>query len=297
MNNTNQNLPAPSPAQTAALALRENLAAIPFSRETGVQIASIGNAFALSELVLKAGFAPKGSTAESLTLAMLEGASIGLNPLQAVQGISVVNGRPALWGDALVAVVKGSPVFGGERIEAIADERNPDRSGVRVTVWRKGDEENAHAEQFTIGDAKRAGLWGKPGPWTQYPRTMLRHRAVALAYRQTFADVLKGVRYAEEERDAAETPVAPATTAPAPIQPETPAPVAKKRASRLRAALNIEDAVASPAEPPAPPSPEPEPTFAPGGEPATAPETAPSAPQDAQEAPPPKFTEDLPFTA
>ena len=293
MNNTNTNTPAPVPAQTAALALRENLAAIPFSRETGVQIASIGNAFALSELVLKAGFAPKGSTAESLTLAMLEGASIGLNPLQAVQGISVVNGRPALWGDALVAVVKGSPVFGGERIEAFTDNERPDNSGVRVTVWRKGDEANAHAEQFTIADAKRAGLWGKQGPWTQYPRTMLRHRACALAYRQTFADVLKGVRYAEEERDAAETPVAPATPAPAPIQPETPAPVAKKRASKLRAALSIpEEAVeVAPAAAPAP-----EPVFAPGGD-EVAPEKAPGAPQDAQEAPPAKFTEDLPFTA
>ena len=221
-------------------AIRDNLSAIPLAPGKAVELQNIGNAFALGELVVKAGFAPKGSTVESCVVAMIEGATIGLNPLQAVQGISVVNGRPALWGDALVAVVKGSPVFGGERIEWIkgGDE---DGFGCRVTVWRKGDEANPTADQFTVADAKRARLWDKEGPWKQYPRTMLRHRAVALAYRQAFADVLKGVRYAEEERDNAETPEAAPprrTINVTPQDEETPQP-RKPRADRLRAALDI----------------------------------------------------------
>ena len=66
----------------------------------------------------------------------------------------------------------------------------------------------------------------------------------------------------------------------------SPVPADAQKSAKLRAALGIEEAVEVPEQ-----------TFAPGGEQAPAPETAPSAPQDAQEAPPPKFTEDLPFTA
>ena len=244
-------------------AIRDNLSAIPLAPGKAVELQNIGNAFALGELVVKAGFAPKGSTVESCVVAMIEGATIGLSPLQA---ISVVNGRPSLWGDALVAVVKGSPVYGGERIEWIkgGDE---DGFGCRVTVWRKGDEENPTADQFTVADAKRAKLWDKEGPWKQYPRTMLKHRAVALAYRQAFADVLKGVRYAEEERDNAEPPeAAPAarrTINVTPSDEETPQP-SKPRADRLRAALDI-------------------PTTLPDPSPAA--QEAPSAPSDAKTPP------------
>lgn len=216
-------------------AIRENLSAIPLAPGKAVALQNIGNAFALAELVVKAGFAPKGSSVESCVVAMIEGATIGLNPLQAVQGISVVNGRPALWGDALVAVVKGSPVYGGERIEWIKGG-DDDAFGARVTVWRSGDEANPTTDQFTVADAKRAGLWGKPGPWQQYPRTMLKHRAVALAYRQAFADVLKGVRYAEEEMDNVETPQPKRTIN---ITPQENRPEAPAMSNKLRAALDI----------------------------------------------------------
>ena len=220
-------------------ALRQQLAAIPFSRETGIQLRDIGNACALAELLVKAGFAPKGASVEYATVAILDGAMLGLNPMQAIQGIAVVNGRPCLYGDAFAAVVKSSPVFGGEKIETIG---SGDEAGIRVTVWRKGGEETPTVEQFTVADAKRAGLWGKQGPWTQYPRQMLKHRALGFAYRQAFPDVLKGIRMAEEERDVIDvTPIAGGQVAPL----DRADPIAPKQKSKLRAALAL------PAEKPA----------------------------------------------
>ena len=51
---------------------------------------------------------------------------------------------------------------------------------------------------FSVADAKKAGLWSKSGPWTQYPRRMLQMRARSFALRDVFADVLKGT-YSHEE--------------------------------------------------------------------------------------------------
>jgi hypothetical protein len=46
---------------------------------------------------------------------------------------------------------------------------------------------------FTSDDAKRAGLWQKPGPWSQYPKRMLTIRARAFALRDAFPDILAGL--------------------------------------------------------------------------------------------------------
>lgn len=252
-------------------ALRGNLENIPLAPGKAVQLQNIGNAFAFAGLVVKAGFAPKGATVESSVVAMIHGARLGLDPLAAVQGIAVVNGRPTLWGDQLAAAVKGSSVFGGERVEYFG---TGDDAGCRVTVWRKGDEANPTVETFTVRDANRAGLWGKPGPWKQYPRQMLFNRARAFAYRHAFPDALMGMRFREEEEDAA-----PVDVTPAPAIKPVPADEAPKppRRSKLRAALDIPDAEIVP-EPP------PERVFAPAGE-ETPPETPVDAPSNAQDEP------------
>jgi hypothetical protein len=67
--------------------------------------------------------------------------------------------------------------------------------------------------RFSVADAKKAGLWGKSGPWTQYPRRMLQLRARGFALRDAFPDVLKGLVTAEEAQDY------PATE-PAMIRPQ-----------------------------------------------------------------------------
>jgi hypothetical protein len=55
--------------------------------------------------------------------------------------------------------------------------------------------------RFSMADAKRAGLAGKAGPWTQYPGRMLTLRARGFALRNAFADALRGLITAEEAQD------------------------------------------------------------------------------------------------
>jgi hypothetical protein len=97
--------------------------------------------------------------------------------------------------------------------------------------------------RFSVADAKRAGLWGKSGPWTQYPRRMLQLRARGFALRDAFPDVLKGLVTAEEAQDypateAAKEAAKPPTpsvvkvTAAAPVVPEDPMGKARLAVSR-----------------------------------------------------------------
>tara|TARA_R110002020_G_scaffold37892_1_gene114463 strand:- start:30 stop:494 length:465 start_codon:yes stop_codon:yes gene_type:complete len=84
--------------------------------------------------------------------------------------------------------------------------------------------------------AKKAKLWGKPGPWTQYPARMLQVRARAMALRDQFADVLSGIHIGEEVRDIpngngngngkkSKTVALPAAEVIAAPEPEPAAPV------------------------------------------------------------------------
>lgn len=133
----------------------------------------------------------KGKPANCL-IAMQWGAELGLKPLQALQNLAIINGRPALWGDAVIALVRSSPLC-----EYITES---DDGGTAVCrVKRRGESEEVRT--FSMDDAKVAGLLGKAGPWTQYPKRMRQMRARAFALRDVFADVLRGMPIAEEIMD------------------------------------------------------------------------------------------------
>lgn len=125
-------------------------------------------------------------------IAMQWGAELGLKPLQALQNLAVINGRPALWGDAVIALVRSSPLC-----EFVIE--TDDGSTATCRVKRRGEPEQQRT--FSMDDARAAGLLGKSGPWTQYPRRMRQMRARAFALRDVFPDVLRGMPMAEEVMD------------------------------------------------------------------------------------------------
>jgi hypothetical protein len=131
---------------------------------------------------------------ESVFVAVQYGLEVGLSPISAVQNIAVVNGRPTIWGDAMLGLVRGSGLLSS--ISEVTTGEGDATTAV-CTVTRR-DDPGETVGKFSVSDAKRAGLWGKAGPWTQYPRRMLQMRARGYALRDKFADVLKGL-YAREE--------------------------------------------------------------------------------------------------
>lgn len=175
-------------------------------------------AWRIANAVVKAGMAPRGlETSEKAMVAIMHGMEVGMTPMAALQSIAVVNGRPTIWGDGAIGLVRGSGKceWIKERIEG-----DGDNMVAICDVKRKGEADPIRAT-FSVADAKKAGLWGKQGPWQQYPKRMLAMRARAFALRDGFADILRGLGIAEEVQD---TPAPDARSVTPPSPPRAPSP-------------------------------------------------------------------------
>lgn len=126
-------------------------------------------------------------------IAMQMGAEIGLQPLQAVQNIAVINGKPTVYGDALMAIVRSHP-----ECESVKEGYDESKKLCWCKVKRKGQDEQVR--YFSMQDAEQAGLLNR-GPWKQYTRRMLQMRARSWALRDVFADALCGFMPREEVED------------------------------------------------------------------------------------------------
>lgn len=145
-------------------------------------------------LTLAPGTDKKPATLGEVIIKLRTGRRLGLCEEEALSGILVVNNRPSVWGDTMLALVyaSGKCEYVKEYTEGQGDELTAvcevKRVGAPAPIVRK----------FSVRDAKRAGLWNKSGPWQNYPERMLTMRPRAFALRDGFADVLRGVGMVEE---------------------------------------------------------------------------------------------------
>jgi len=159
------------------------------------EITSLQQAMDFAKLIADSDLAPKDYKGKpgNVLIAIQMGAEIGLKPLQSLQNIAIINGRPCVWGDAMIGLVQNHPLC-----EYIHEELKNDTA--YCIVKRRGDVEE-HVVKFSRDDAKKAGLLGKAGTWQQYPDRMLQMRARGFALRDKFADILKGIAIREEVED------------------------------------------------------------------------------------------------
>lgn len=184
---------------------------------------NLEEAFQFANMLADSSIVPKDFIGKpgNILVAMQWGMELGLKPLQAMQNIAVINGRPSLWGDAVLALVLASPLC--EYIEEWEENGT-----AFCKVKRRGKPEDI--QRFGDEEAKKAGLIGKQGPWSQYPQRMKKMRARSFAVRDNFADVLKGIQIAEEVGDyPPERDITPAR--------QTPAQIAQSAAEKARPAL------------------------------------------------------------
>lgn len=196
----------------------------------GFAPATLDEAMRFSDMLASSSMVPKAyqGKPQDILVCVQWGYEMGLAPMQALQNIAVINGKPSVYGDAAMALVQASPVCEGVE-EYIEGEGTPNPVAVCV-AHRKG--RKPVTAKFSVEDAKRAGLWGKQGPWQAYPKRMMQMRARGFALRDAFPDVLKGLITAEEAQDYPEeakprpakdiTPRNPLDA----IAPSKPAPVA-----------------------------------------------------------------------
>jgi hypothetical protein len=156
----------------------------------------IEQAFRIASALAQSGMTPNGfKTPETCFVAIMAGAELGLPPFQSLQSFAIINNRPTLWGDALMAVVRTNGFKVREWMEGEGDTLT---AFCEVTRPDNGDTAEA---SFSVDDAKTAGLWKKGGPWTSAPKRMLKMRARSFAIRDGAADVLRGFQIREEVED------------------------------------------------------------------------------------------------
>ena len=136
---------------------------------------------------------------QDVVVAMMWSHTLGIPTVQGLQYIAVINGKPSMYGDGLLAVAMASGQMADFKETFVGGNTEDDLAAI-CTVKRKGLE-SPIIGQFSVADAKRAGLWGKMGPWKQYPKRMLKMRARAFALRDAFPDVLSGMSSGEEQED------------------------------------------------------------------------------------------------
>lgn len=156
----------------------------------------------MAETVHNSRLAPYGiDTPQKVFVCICHGLEVGLAPMAAIQSIAVINGRPCMWGEALLGLVHASGML--EDMQETLDEETMTAT---CTMKRKGVKSPV-VRTFSKADAELAGLWGKTGksgqptPWVSYPKRMLQMRARGFAIRDAFPDVTKGLAVREEMED------------------------------------------------------------------------------------------------
>lgn len=176
--------------------------------DRGITVRNIDELARLATMAFKSGLCGRSfANVEAVGVAIATGLELGLSPMQSLQCVVVINGRPGLNGTAAKALVEASGLLqdfaewyevGGKTFDDPGGNFQ-DTTAACCRVQRVG--RSPRTTRFTVAQAKRAGLWGKAGPWTQYPERMLRWRCVGFALNDAFPDVLKGFKTAEELMD------------------------------------------------------------------------------------------------
>lgn len=145
---------------------------------------------------------------------VLKGYELGMAPLQSIDSIDVIQGKPTLKPQAMLALINQSGLLQDIQVD-VTD------AGATCVMVRRG--RTAHTETFTMQDAAALGLAGKDN-WKKQPRTMLKWRVIAAAARVVFPDVIQGCYTAEELGAEVVENVAGEQTIIMDVAPEPPAP-------------------------------------------------------------------------
>lgn len=117
------------------------------------------------------------------------GEEISLGPMQALQSIDVIQGKPTLKPEAMRALILGA----GHSLVRV--ESTDESCTFRGKRRDNGDEETV---TFTIEQARRLGLTDKDN-WRKQPKAMLTARCTGEIARSLFPDVIRGASYTPEE--------------------------------------------------------------------------------------------------
>lgn len=163
----------------------------------GLQLTSLQGMTQFAKVALQSGLVPQSfKSPEAVVIAFQAGFELGLMPLQSLQSIYVVGGKPTLYGKAIPGLVWKSGQCTGIREwwEGEGDNRT-----AYCEASRKGIE-GTYIGSFNVARAKKANLLRSP-TWASYTDEMLMAKARARCLGVLFADVLCAMPVKEDLDD------------------------------------------------------------------------------------------------
>lgn len=135
------------------------------------------------------------ASAEQAAAIMLKGFELGLSLTASFEFIQVVQGKPAITPRGALAMILGSPLCAGVKIDDLADA-NGKPTGCRV--WMKRANGFEYTVTWTLADAEKADVIKPDSGWSKYPANMLRWRAVGFCADVVFPDIIGGMKRSDE---------------------------------------------------------------------------------------------------
>ena len=152
----------------------------------------------LADKLSKSGLVPEAYKGKpnNVLVAIQWGMEIGLTPMRSLQSIAIIGGKPSIYGDELLGLVKSHPAFRG------CEEKLDEKTMVATCTIKRdvAGEIEVTERTFRKDDAVKSKLWER-NVWKSYPKRMLQHRARGFAIRDAFPDAIKGIITYEELRD------------------------------------------------------------------------------------------------
>ncbi len=159
-----------------------------------LDLSNIDQLIRYSDGIYNSKYRPRDMSSADIMCAIQTGAELGMKPMAAVRSIAVINGRPSIWGDAIIGLCMRHPLWDeGGYVETIDIKNNVITA--TCTMARRGGQPVTRT--FTTEDAKTAGYMGKD-TYKKHPKRMIQCRARSWCAKDAFPDAMLGMMTAEE---------------------------------------------------------------------------------------------------
>ena len=181
---------------------------------------------------------------ENCAIAIDMATRMNMNPIMVMQQMYIVNGKPSISSQLIIALINNCGQFEPLRFET--NGKTGDDFGIRAWTYRKNDKDNRLEGTWITQKMVKASHWG--AKWQEIPEQMYKYRAAVFWARVNAPEITMGF-YAQdevEEPSFSENIIHDAAPEPA----KTPAEKAMERAMAKKAAQAEKTAEAeqSPAE-------------------------------------------------
>jgi len=163
----------------------------------GVELRDVDSMFRFARCYLQSRLAPPAfKNEQQLVICWAKAAELGLSPLQAIEGMTIINNRVGIMGDLALAMVEASGALQQKKVEYTGEGEELE---CKITLKRKGRLPQTYS--FSVREAKAAQIYERSSVWRSYPKRMCYYRALGFGLRDEFSDVLKGIKTVEELQD------------------------------------------------------------------------------------------------